>query len=298
MQRAGRAIGESGLSIRRGAMTGANDVMLVQDVAPKLGDLARIRTEGYYRRASGDRRRYSGYVEASALRPVLRGTDVQPWHTRIERHVLWTPHNDDGSAPSPRRLTTFLKRHAAALRQPADRIGALQRLSGGMFGHKVVWSDLASDLRAAAVPCTVRDVTGIDCPIVPMNTVYFIATADDRDALLLAGYLNSSLLRTFARAIAERAKDAHFRFFAWTIAMLPLPLHWREGVAADRIVEISRAAHSTRAIDPASRFELDDIVAGMYDLTASEATSIHAFDDWLSGNEPIPRGTPDHVLTH
>jgi hypothetical protein len=80
--------------------------------------------------------------------------------------------------------------------------------------------------------------------------------------------------------------------------MLPLPLHWREGVAADRIVEISRAAHSTRAIDPASRFELDAIVAGMYDLTASEATSIHAFDDWLSGNEPIARGTPDHVLTH
>jgi hypothetical protein len=298
MQRAGRALGESGLCIRRGAMTGANDVMMVQDAAPKLGDLARIRTEGYYRRAPGDRRRYSGYVEASALRPVLRGTDVQPWRTRIQRHVLWTPRNDDVSAPSPRRLARFLNRHAAALRQPADRLGTLQRLSGGMFGHKVVWSDLASDLRAAAVPCTVRGVTGIDNPIVPMNTVYFIATPDDRDALLLAGYLNSTPLRTFARAIAERAKDAHFRFFAWTIAMLPLPLGWHEGAEADRIVAISGDAHRAGAIESRMRCELDGIVAGMYGLTAAEVGSIRAFDAWLSGTEPKPPATPDHELTH
>jgi hypothetical protein len=298
MQRAGRALGESGLCIRRGAMTGANDVLIVQDVEPKLGDLARIRTEGYYRRAPGDRRRYSGYVEASALRPVLRGTDVQPWHTRIERHVLWTPRNDDSSASSPRRLARFLSRHTGALRQPADRLGTLQRLSGGMFGHKVVWSDLASDLRAAAVPSAVRNVTGIDSPIVPMNTVYFIATPDDRDALLLAGYLNSTLLRTFARAIAERAKDAHFRFFAWTIAMLPLPLGWRDGSGADRVVAISRAAHQAAAIEPHMRCELDVIVAGMYGLTAAEVDSIQAFDVWISGADPKPRGAPDHELTH
>jgi hypothetical protein len=141
-------------------------------------------------------------------------------------------------------------------------------------------------------------VTGIDNPIVPMNTVYFIATPDDRDALLLAGYLNSTLLRTFARAIAERAKDAHFRFFAWTIAMLPLPLGWHDGAEADRIVAISRDAHRAGAIEPRMRCELDGIIAGSYGLTASEVGSIRAFDAWLSGTEPKPPGTSDHELTH
>ncbi|MBR9991367.1 MAG: hypothetical protein KFH98_16505 [Gemmatimonadetes bacterium] len=285
MQRSGRAVGESGLTVRRGAMTGANDIMVVQDVEPKLGDLARIRTEGYHRRATGDRRRFSGHVEASALRPVLRGTDVQPWHTTIERYVLWSPLNDDLRATVPRRLRTFLAGHAAALDQPALRMGTLQRLSAGMFGHKVVWADLASDLRAAAVPATVRTATGVDAPVVPLNTVYFIPTDSDRDAHILAGYLNSMPVRTFARAIAERAKDAHFRFFAWTISMIPLPIVWRGDAAAGCIARISRDAHRSRAIAPEARIELDRRVAAAYGLEDHQMQSIAAFDAWLRGRE-------------
>jgi hypothetical protein len=285
MQRAGRTVAESGLCVRRGAMTGANDVLIVQDVDPKLGDLARVRTEGYHRRGGSDRRRYAGYVEASALRPVLRGTDVQPWHARVVRHVLWTPRNDDVRAVPSRRLAAFLRRHSGALSGPADRRGALQRISAGMFGHKVVWSDLAADLRAAAVPASVRMVTGVAAPVVPLNTVYFIATPCARDAHLLAGYLNSMPVRTFARAIAERAKDAHFRFFAWVIALLPLPHDWHDGAAAGRVIAISREAHRAGAIEPRLRAELDALVAGTYGLGAHEMESIARFDAWLGGRE-------------
>src|SRR5690606_21345762 len=126
----------------------------------------------------------------------------------------------------------------------AHRLGTLQRISAGMFGNKVVWSDLASDLRAAAVPASVRTVTGLQLPAVPLNTVYFIAVSDPDEALLLAGILNSLPMRTFARTIAERAKDAHFRFFAWTIAALPLPRDWRTGPMADRVIALSRTAHA------------------------------------------------------
>ncbi|HEX2167458.1 MAG TPA: hypothetical protein VHG09_09540, partial [Longimicrobiales bacterium] len=290
MQRAGSAVGESGLRVRRGAMTGANDILVVQDVEPKLGDLARIRTEGYYRRTGTDRRRFSGYVEASALRPVLRGTDVHPWRFEVERHVLWTPRNDDPAAAAPRRLASFLRRHAQSLGHPADRIGALQRLSPGMFGHKVVWSDLASDLRAAAVPANVRGVTGLCTPVVPMNTVYFIPTLCERDALILAGYLNSLPVRTFARAIAERAKDAHFRFFAWTMAVLPLPRSWRDGATADRIADISRRAHDARDIRQEDRAELDRLIACAYGLSADAIASIGELDAWLKGSAESGHG--------
>lgn len=262
-------------------MTGANDIMIVQDVEPKLGDLARIRTEGYYRRRAGDRRRFAGFVEASALRPVLRGTDVQPWLTRRDRYVLWTPRNDDPRAVPPPRLKRFLSRHAAALNQVPLQLGTLQRLSSGMYGHKVVWSDLASDLRAAAVPESIRTVAGSDAPVIPLNTVYFIAARCERTALLLAGYLNSMPVRTFARAIAERAKDAHFRFFAWTIAVLPLPTCWQDGAAADRVVELSRQAHDAGGIQPAARAELDDVIGRAYGLDAVHMESLAAFDAWL-----------------
>ncbi|HSK20260.1 MAG TPA: hypothetical protein VK912_13995 [Longimicrobiales bacterium] len=285
MQGAGRQLGESGLSVRRGAMTGANDVMIVHDVQPRIGDLAHIRAEGYYRPGSADRRRFAGHVEASALRPVLRGTDVKPWRTSVERHVLWTPANHDPRTPAPRRLAAFLARHSGAFNKPAHRLGTLQRLSPGMYGHKVVWSDLASDLRAAAVPASIRTVVGTGSPIVPLNTVYFIGTRTDRDALLLAAYFNSMPVRTFARAIAERAKDAHFRFFAWTIAMLPLPMRWRDGSTANRILHISLRAHRDAAIEPCDREELDRLVAHAYGLDRQHIEDLVAFDAWLSGKD-------------
>jgi hypothetical protein len=128
-------------------------------------------------------------------------------------------------------------------------------------------------------------VTGVAAPVVPLNTVYFIATPCARDAHLLAGYLNSMPVRTFARAIAERAKDAHFRFFAWVIALLPLPHDWHDGAAAGRVIAISREAHRAGAIEPRLRAELDLLVAGTYGLGADEVESIARFDAWLGGRE-------------
>lgn len=284
MQQAGRTLTDSALPVRRGAMTGANDVLIVQDVEPKLGDLARIRTEGFHRRGDpAGRHRFAGYIEASALRPALRGCDIQPWQARIERHVLFSPANHGGTAGP--RLSSFLRRHGPALHSHGDRLGTLQRLSEGMYGHKVVWSDLAADLRAAAVPAAVRTSTGFDAPVIPLNTVYFIATSCERDALLLAAYLNSMPLRTFARAVAERAKDAHFRFFAWTIAMLPLPHDWRTAPCAARVLELSRAAHHAGGIDPDRRSELDGIVAHMFGLDTAQLACIDDFNHWLAGRE-------------
>ena len=287
MQHAGPELAAAGLSVRRGAMTGANDVMIVRHVQPRIGDLAHIRTEGYSRAGNPDRRRFSAHVEATALRPVLRGTDVKPWRITVERHVLWTPANHDPRTPAPRRLAAFLARHGAAFSQPAHRLGTLQRLSSGMYGHKVVWSDLASDLRAAAVPASMRTVMGTESVIVPLNTVYFIGTATDRDALLLAAYLNSMPVRTYARAIAERAKDAHFRFFAWTIATLPLPTGWRDGGTADAIVDISLRAHRSGAIESCDREELDLLVQQAYGLDGQHMQEIAAFDAWLSGKDAV-----------
>lgn len=288
MQEIAPSIGEHGLAVRRGVMTGANDAMLLRDVEPALGDLVRVRTDGYYRAvADADKRRCTGVIEASTIRPALRGTDIGPWTTRVERHIVWSPRNDDARAVVPRRLTTFLRRAAPMTDPDCERFGTLQRLNEHTLEHKVVWSDLASDLRAAAVTPD-HHVPGIgSVPLVPLNTVYFLATRSHDESLILAAYLNSTPLRTFARAIAERAKDAHFRFFAWTISMLPLPHEWWGGRSAERLVDISARAHERGCIDPKEARRVDQLVGEMYGLTGDDHDQLIAFDAWLSGRATV-----------
>ena len=117
--------------------------------------------------------------------------------------------------------------------------------------------------------------------VVALNTVYYIPIHDD-DAQLLCAYFNSLPVRTLARAVAERAKDAHFRFFAWTVAALPLPAAWRTFEAA-RLREISRAAHAAGMIEGRAQAELDAIVARAFGLGSADVRALRSFDAWLRG---------------
>jgi hypothetical protein len=283
MQQSGPPLGEA-VTIRRGAMTGANEVLVIRDVEPRLGDLARIRTEGYHRAATPNgRRAYTGWIEASCLRPALRGADVEAWSASVERHLIWTPYNSNRLETAPPRLKKFLHRHRSRLGADVHSRGALHRLSDHALGDKVVWSDLAADLRAAAVPAKVRNIAGIRTPVIPLNTVYFVATSSPDESMLLSAYLNSLPLRVFARAIAERAKDRHFRFFAWTIAVLPIPADWRTNRHAASLREMAQKAHADGGMTVTERMRLDDLVATAYRLNSEQLLHLRLFDGWLRG---------------
>jgi hypothetical protein len=94
--------------------------------------------------------------------------------------------------------------------------------------------------------------------------------------------MNALPLRVFARAAAERAKDAHFRFFAWTVGVLPLPRGWRERWT-DVIGRVAGEAHDAGGLTPAQQSRLDAIVARAFDLTDADMHAMLAFDRWLSG---------------
>jgi hypothetical protein len=295
MQRSGRALGEDpALRPRRGVMTGANDVLLLSEVQPRLGDIAWIRAEGYARarqkgRDAAEARRYEAFVETEAVRPLVRGSDVGAWHYSAGGHTLWT-HDDRTAAPTPPppRTARYLARHDKALRARSGwrstlPLGALFRATPGTVGPKVAWQDLAATLEAVALPAHVRGPAGRDVPLIPLNTVYFIPTASAERALLLAALFNSLPLRTFARAIAERAKDARFRFFAWTVALLPLPLGWEQGIAAPALLRLSREAHEQGGLDAENELRLNRIVASLYGLLADDLEALERFDRWLRG---------------
>jgi hypothetical protein len=291
MQRRGTPIArQNGLSIGRGAVTGANDVLIVRDCEHKLGGLSLIRAEGFYRArrmagSTASSRRFSALIETDALRPLLRGSDVRAWSSAPASRVIWVPSR--GRRPVHPRLDRYLARHAAALEARTGtavnaRPGSLMRISDATLGHKVVWRDIAQTLCAAAVPDSIRGDNGCRVPVIPLNTTYFVGTPDRDAALLLAAYMNALPLRVFARAAAERAKDAHFRFFAWTVGVLPLPRGWRERWT-DVIGRVAGEAHDAGGLTPAQQSRLDAIVARAFDLTDADMHTMLAFDRWLSG---------------
>ncbi|HEX7090588.1 MAG TPA: DNA methyltransferase [Longimicrobiales bacterium] len=294
MQARGGPLGDdTALRIRRGVVTGANDVLIIREREPKLGGLARIRAEGFFRarragRTVTEARRFQALVEDAVLRPLVRGSDIAAWRFRAAGHLVWI-HDDVTARPRtpPPRAARYLARHTATLRaragwRPGTPDGALFRASPATLAPKVAWRDLAPTLEAVALPPRIHHAAR-DVPLVPLNTVYFIPTPTDEMARLLAAFLNSLPVRTFARAIAERARNGRFRFFAWTVALVPLPADWATGPPAAALLRLSHAAHRNGKLAPRERTELDRLVAQYYGLTADDMDGLARFDAWLRG---------------
>jgi hypothetical protein len=189
-------------------------------------------------------------------RPAVRGRDVSPWILEPRRHLLWT-HGPDGHvfpSLSP-DLEAHFARHAARLLSRSDyRSGApwqVFRLALASRVHRVIWSDLAARL-AAAIPSP---------DVVPLNTVYGIATRSAEDACALAALLNSRWMSALASLGADPARGGFRRFNARVVGGLPLPPtgapEW------DKLVELGRRR------EPA-----DDIVARMFELDATDQRAL------------------------
>jgi hypothetical protein len=230
----------------------------------------------------------------AGLRPLVRGADIDAFRYGTEGSVAWCHDARAKAASAPPRLGRYLEGHRERLEgrtgwRGGMPLGALFRLAPETLGPKVAWHDLSDTLRAVALPATVR-VEGEDRELIPLNTVYFLPTPDHERAVLLAGLLNSLPVRTMARALAERAKDARFRFFAWTLSALPLPLAWSDTVAACEIGEISAAAHRDRGLDDTAAARLDAAVARLYNLSDADLGALQRFDAWLRGSAPSSPG--------
>lgn len=248
----GRMIGAiPELNVRRGIVTGCNDALILQDVEPKMSGLAVIRAEGYTKaRTPSD---FEAVVEQQCIAPLVRGCDIRPWKVDLQRSLLCRSVPGDAS-----RAARYVARHDVTM----------PRLS--LIDSAVAWHDLARNFNAVVI----RSNT------VALNTVYYISVPPPT-AHLLCAYFNSLPMRVFARAIAERAKDAHFRFFAWTVSLLPLPLEWM-AFESKRLRDISEAAHAD-AMTPALNAELDAIVGRAFGLSRPEMRTLAEFDDWLGG---------------
>ena len=287
MQSCGATVGaRTELPVHRGVFTGANEVLLVDRVEPKLGDLAWIRAAGFAHTPEGQARsRYRALIEDAPLRPIVRGASIGAWRFDPEGWLIWAHDEQGRSTPLPKRTQRYLERHAERLAarrawQIGQSLGRVFSIGAHTTQAKVAWRDIAPTLQAALLPAAIRSVGRVRA-LIPLNTVYYITPGDERAALILCAYLNSLPVRTFARAVAERAKDAHFRFFAWTIRQLPLPEYWSDGDFSDRLLDIARAASHARACTTAQQREINALVAQAYQLTAAQIEALTRYQQWL-----------------
>src|SRR5204863_511714 len=214
-------------SPRLGVKTGADDVFLVAQPGP-------------------------------ATRPVVRGRDLGPWRATPRAHLLWT-HGPDGRplARLPAELARALDLHLERLGRRSDyRSGPawqLFRIALADAPYRVIWPDLARRL-AAVVPAS---------GLVPLNTVYGIATRAADDAYALAALFNSRWLTALARLSADPARGGFRRFNARVVRELPLP-------------PANAAAWRAPAEQGRANASDDDAIADMYQLEAADRRALDA----------------------
>lgn len=189
-------------------------------------------------------------------RPVLRGRDVAPWRATPRLYLLWT-HAPDGrplTCLSP-GLARALGPHLEHLKHRSDyRAGPawqLFRTALAYAPYRVIWPDLTRRL-AAVVP---------DPRVVPLNTVYGIATRAPEDAHALAALFNSRWLNALARLSADPARGGFFRCNARVVSELPVP------PADPRIWRALAEQGQHEAAD-------DDAIAELYQLDAADRRAL------------------------
>ncbi|HEY0594122.1 MAG TPA: hypothetical protein VGF40_20290, partial [Thermoanaerobaculia bacterium] len=207
--------------------------------------------------ARGEARVDGVSVPVSDLARVVRGRDVGRWRAADSLWML-----------RPTRSSGWVAALAAARGRRSREALAYERRDH--HGWKVVWKDLARGIAAAPLAPTLA-LNGIEVALVPNQTVYCAAVRCEEEAWFAAAILNSTVAGAAALAVADRAKDFHYRYFGRTIAAIPVPAV--STVTRRRIASLARTA----ATDDQAEAELDRVISAAYGATDEEGAILAAF---------------------
>jgi hypothetical protein len=198
----------------------------------------------------------------------VRGRDLQRWRGGASEWMLWPPRG--GWKTRPQWLLDFAKARGV----DADAL-SLAFVKPEHVGIKVAWKDVSRGMAAAVLPDSVT-IAERAIPLVPNQTLYSIDAASLDEAYAICAMLNSTIADALVLAVAERAKDAHFRLFGRTVAAMPLPHVGEEDPRRTALIRLARRAHATGRADGA---EVDRVVAAIYGVSDEELAALRRFVD-------------------
>jgi N-6 DNA Methylase len=209
--------------------------------------------------------RSGAVVPAAALARCIRGRDLKAWTIVRSNWMLWPPA--EGWSQPPRWLEQVAEVRGL---DPAEcRLAFVRPQHAGI---KVVWKDLSRQLSAAVVP-RFESIDGQQFCLVPNQTLYCLSAQTLDEAHVLSAIFNSVVFAALALSRADRAKDRHYRYFARTVAAVPLPEVKRGSVEWLRLGQLSQRAH--RGDDVSN--EIDHAASALYGLAAVELDRLRAF---------------------
>ena len=196
------------------------------------------------------------HVPLDAVCRCVRGRDLQRWHVTASRWMLWPP------ARGWRKVPRWLQ-HLADIRDMEPVELRLSFVRPEHVGIKVAWKDLSRGMAAAVLPDAVN-AAGRAFPLVPNQTLYMLDAVSLDEAWVIAAVLNSTIAGALLVSVAERAKDAHYRYFGRTVAAMPFPDTRPEW---DRLVRAARKPSH----------DVDGIVARLYGVSEDELAVLQEF---------------------
>jgi hypothetical protein len=196
------------------------------------------------------------HVPLEAICRCVRGRDLRRWSVVESQWMLWPPAG--GWRKPPRWL-----QHLAEVRGMEPHEFRLSFVRPEHVGIKVAWKDLSRGVAAAVLPDVVN-AAGRAFPLVPNQTLYMLDAVSLDEAYVIAAILNSTIAGALLVAVAERAKDAHYRYFGRTVGAMPFPDARPEW---DRVVRAARRANH----------DVDAITARLYGVSENELAILRAF---------------------
>jgi hypothetical protein len=215
----------------------------------------------------------SGEVERDLLRAAAGGEDISRWRVpATSKRIIWT-HGDDlrPLRSLPPFASSWLRNSRGRLETRTDLRGTgkwyeLFRVeSADAFADRVVWPDIARNMRAAVLPA--------GDPMVPLNSCYAIRSPGSDDAFALVALLNSTVAGAWLRILAEPARGGYRRYMGWTISLLPVPRDWKRARAM--LAPLGERAFQGIVPDPD---ELDAVVRSAYEIAPGALSALLEWD--------------------
>jgi hypothetical protein len=249
--------------VARGVMTSANDIFLITRMQrAATPDLVVATNEGDE----------NLLVEEELLCPLVRGKDISEFAFTPSSYIIWT-HDGNGDVLNnlPTNAAQYFAREDKKTRltnrddyKKGMPLWTIFRVSKNKLEQKAAWHELSRKMEAVFLPRIYHDQVLGEKPLIVLQTVYFISSADEKFCPKMVLLLNSKPVRAFIKSFAERARGGYFRHISWTVGLIPLPKSFDELPSNLR-----------------NKSKIDEVISKAYGLTSEETKAINDYYNFI-----------------